>query len=44
MIIRRTLLYFLLVAATTFSLDTISNHANAATAEKLSKDADQALI
>jgi hypothetical protein len=44
MIIRRALLNFLLVAAAIFSLGTISSQANAATAEDLSKDADQALI
>lgn len=43
MFIRRTLFNFLLVAAATFSLGTISSHANAATAEDLNKDADQAL-
>lgn len=43
MIIRRALLNFLLVAAVTFSLGAISSHANAATAEDLNKDADQAL-
>src|SRR5450830_1702553 len=43
MIIRRALLNFLLVASATFSLGAISSHANAATAEDLNKDADQAL-
>jgi len=42
MIIRHTLLNFLLVTATTFSLGAISSHANAA-AEDFNKDADQAL-
>lgn len=43
MFIRRTLFNFLLVAAATFSLATMSSHANAATADDLNKDANQAL-